>query len=53
MKVMTRMDFINCFKGLMDRSLYNEVYSFISVKSHNDEYYFSKGSPDENAGLCQ
>lgn len=34
--------FLNCFKGLMDRSLQNEVYSFISVKSHNDEYYFSK-----------
>jgi hypothetical protein len=34
--------FFNCFKGLMDRSLKNEAYSFISVKSHNDEYYFSK-----------
>ena len=34
--------FFNCFKGLMDRSLHKEVYSFISVKSHNDEYYFSK-----------
>jgi hypothetical protein len=34
--------FFNCFKGLVDRSLHNEVYSFISVKSHNDEYYFSK-----------
>jgi hypothetical protein len=34
--------FYNCFKGLMDRSLKNEVYSFISVKSHNDEYFFSK-----------
>jgi hypothetical protein len=34
--------FFNCFKGLMDRSLQNDVYSFISVKSHNDEYYFSK-----------
>jgi len=34
--------FYNCFRGLMDRSLHNEVYSFISVKSHNDEYYFSK-----------
>ena len=34
--------FYNCFKGLMDRSLYNEAYSFISVKSHNDEYWFSK-----------
>jgi hypothetical protein len=35
--------FYNCFKGLIDRSLNNEVYSFISVKSHNDEYYFSRG----------
>lgn len=35
-------DFFNCFKGLMDRSLENEVYSFISIKAHNDEYYFSK-----------
>jgi hypothetical protein len=34
--------FFNCFKGLMDRSMHNDVYSFISVKSHNDEYYFSK-----------
>ena len=34
--------FFNCFKGLMDRSLNREVYSFISIKSHNDEYYFSK-----------
>jgi hypothetical protein len=34
--------FYYCFKGLMDRSLRNEAYSFISVKSHNDEYYFSK-----------
>lgn len=34
--------FFNSFKGLMDRSLNNEVYSFISVKSHNDEYYFSR-----------
>jgi hypothetical protein len=34
--------FFNCFKGLMDRSQHNEVYSYISVKSHNDEYYFSK-----------
>jgi hypothetical protein len=34
--------FFNCFKGLMDRSLYDDVYSFISIKSHNDEYYFSK-----------
>jgi len=34
--------FYNCFKGLMDRSIKNEVFSFISVKCHNDEYYFSK-----------
>jgi hypothetical protein len=34
--------FYNCFKGLMDRSLIQEVYSFISIKSHNDEYYFSR-----------
>jgi hypothetical protein len=34
--------FFNCFKGLMDRSLNNEVYSFVSIKSHNDEYYFSR-----------
>lgn len=34
--------FYHCFKGLLDRSLYNEVFSIISIKSHNDEYYFSK-----------
>jgi hypothetical protein len=34
--------FYTCFKGLMDRSLNQEVYSFISIKSHNDEYYFSR-----------
>ncbi|HUQ65705.1 MAG TPA: CehA/McbA family metallohydrolase, partial [Flavitalea sp.] len=34
--------FFDSFKGLLDRSLYNQVYSYISVKSHNDEYYFSK-----------
>ncbi len=34
--------YFNCFKGLMDRSLNNEVYSYISVKAHNDEYHFSK-----------
>ncbi len=34
--------FYNCFKGLMDRSLDDEVYSYISVKAHNNEYYFSK-----------
>jgi len=34
--------FFNCFKGLMDRSIENEVYSFIGIKAHNDEYYFSR-----------
>ncbi len=34
--------FFNCFKGLLDRSLNDQAYSFISIKSHNDEYYFSK-----------
>lgn len=34
--------FYNCFKGLMDRSLNDEVYSFISIKAHNNEYFFSK-----------
>lgn len=34
--------FFNAFKGLMDRSIQNGVYSFISAKAHNDEYYFSK-----------
>ena len=34
--------FLNCFRGLMDRSLNNEVYSFICVKAHNAEYFFSK-----------
>ena len=34
--------FFYCFKGLMDRSLKNEIYSIISIKSHNNEYYFSK-----------
>lgn len=34
--------FYNCFKGLMDRSLDEEVYSFICVKAHNAEYFFSE-----------
>ena len=34
--------FYNCFKGLIDRSLNNGVYSFISVKAHNAEYFFSE-----------
>jgi len=34
--------FFNCFKGLVDRSLHEDVYSFVSIKAHNNEYYFSK-----------
>jgi hypothetical protein len=34
--------FFDCFRGIMDRSLDDEVYSFVSIKAHNDEYYFSK-----------
>ena len=34
--------FYDCFKGLMDRSLNEEVYSFLSIKSHNWAYPFSK-----------
>ena len=34
--------YYNAFKGLMDRSLNNEVYSTISVRAHNNEYFFSK-----------
>jgi hypothetical protein len=36
--------FYDCFKGLMDRSINNEVYSYITVKAHNDEYFFSKAA---------
>ncbi len=38
----TKEEFFNCFKGLVDRSLNNEIYSVVSIKSHNNEYYFSK-----------
>lgn len=34
--------FFNCFRGLMDRSLDSGVYSFVSVKAHNAEYFFSE-----------
>lgn len=34
--------FFNCFRGLMDRSLDAEVYSFVSIKAHNAEYFFSE-----------
>jgi len=36
--------FYECFKGLMVRSINNEVYSCITIKAHNDEYFFSKTS---------
>ena len=34
--------YLNCFKGLLDRSLEEQIFSFISVKAHNDEYWFSR-----------
>ncbi len=34
--------FFNCFKGLVDRSLNDGIFSFVSIKAHNDEYYFSR-----------
>ena len=34
--------FFSCFKGLVDRSLDAGIYSFVSVKAHNAEYYFSE-----------
>lgn len=34
--------YLHCFQGLMDRSMNQEVYSFICVKAHNAEYFFSK-----------
>ena len=34
--------FFNAFRGLMDRSLNDDIYSVVSIKSHNNEYYFSK-----------
>jgi hypothetical protein len=38
----TADEFFNCFKGLVDRSLNEDIYSFVSIKAHNNEYYFSK-----------
>ena len=43
------LGFFNCFKGIMDRSINSEVYSYISVKCHNDEYFFSKVPLGKNA----
>ena len=34
--------FFECFKGLVDRSLNDYIYSVVSIKAHNNEYYFSK-----------
>lgn len=34
--------YYNAFKGIMDRSLHDEVYSSISVRAHNNEYFFSE-----------
>lgn len=34
--------YYNAFRGLMDRSIRQEVYSGISVRAHNNEYFFSK-----------
>ncbi|MBN1479665.1 hypothetical protein JXA70_05290 [candidate division KSB1 bacterium] len=34
--------FFECFKGLVDRSLHDDIYSVVSIKAHNNEYYFSK-----------
>ena len=34
--------FFNCFKGLMDRSINGGAYSYVTLKCHNNEYFFSK-----------
>jgi large repetitive protein len=34
--------YFNAFKGIMDRSVQHGVYSTISVRAHNNEYFFSK-----------
>jgi hypothetical protein len=34
--------YLNAFKGIMDRSIDNGVYSYVSVRAHNNEYFFSK-----------
>ena len=34
--------YYNAFKGLMDRSLDEQVFSTICVRAHNNEYFFSK-----------
>lgn len=37
-----QVGYFGAFKGLMDRSLHDEVYSSISVRAHNNEYFFSE-----------
>jgi hypothetical protein len=34
--------YFKAFKGIMDRSVQQGVYSTISVRAHNNEYFFSK-----------
>lgn len=33
--------FYDCFKGIVDRSLDKEIYSYVTVKAHNEEWAFS------------
>lgn len=42
MELKDQEGFYQCFKGLLDRSVYNEVYSAICIRAHNNEYFFSK-----------
>jgi hypothetical protein len=37
-----RTAFYDCFGGLLWRSLNREVYSYISIKAHRNEYWFSR-----------
>lgn len=34
--------FFDCFRGIVDRSLNEQIYSVVSIKAHNSMYYFSK-----------
>ena len=42
MELEDKQGFFECFKGLLDRSIDEDIYSYVSIKAHNDEYYFSK-----------
>ncbi len=42
MELKDQESFFNCFKGLLDRSLESEIYSYICIRAHNNEYFFSK-----------